>query len=430
MIVRDFTLQAEFVDAGAEQAVIAAVAQNPGLFWGLHGVIPEGAFWQEARAWQDLTDAIRSGQQPPKFEGWNAASDPKASAQRLTDLYLRRFVGRTLEEVAQQLYEPAKPVQTLVAQLEDSFALVRRAFEKTKAGTLLWAAEVLVKVMSDAEARELERKRTGKPVMGLPTGIRKLDEILGGLNEGLYILGGPPGVGKTSLALQMSAVVAPEAPVVYVTFENSAENLTLKAVCGRAGLNPQDVRRGTADLEKLRTTALDWGRDVAPRLAFIEGTSGLSVGRLYERALEATNRHKADRSLIVVDYLQLWAKAALSYRTLDTTRGRVETLGTELRELATRLKAPVLALSSQNRARGSYGDGTGKTSLDSLKESGDLEYLCDAALFLVGTDKRSATPPARAVELSIRKNRHGDLGLVHLIFRPDSSRFREEERDA
>ena len=425
--MRSFTLQDEFVDAATERAVIAAVAQNPDLFWRLHGLIPEGAFRECAETWQRITDAIRSGHQHPTLEGWTAASDPIASAQHLTDLLLRRSVARILEEVAPQLYEPEKSAHTLFAQIEESLARARSAVDKT--GRLLSATEVLVKVMGAAEARAVERKRTGEPVMGLLTGIRKLDEILGGLNEGLYILGGPPAMGKTSFALQVSNVVAKDTPVIYVTFENSAENLTLKAVCERAGTNTQDVRRGTADMQHLAAVATEWVQNVTSRLAFIEGTFGLSVSDLRARALEAMSRHRLDRCLIVVDYLQLWGKGAIAYRGFETARSRVETFAAELRELAMGLKSPVLALSSQNRQMGNYGDGTGRASLDSLKESGDLEYMCDAALFLVGSRERQATHPARALELDVRKNRDGDTGLVHLNFRPDISRFREEEKN-
>jgi replicative DNA helicase len=266
--------------------------------------------------------------------------------------------------------------------------------------------------------------------MELLTGIGRLDVILGGLGSGLYILGGPPGVGKTSFALQVSTTVAESTPVVFVTFENSAENLTLKALCARAEVDTQDVRRGTADLEHLAAAATQLRRDVAPRLAFIEGTLDLSVSDLHARAVELMNRLKTDRCLIVVDYLQVWGKAAVAYRELETARVRVETLGAALREMATALKSPVLALSAQNRQQGAYGDGPGRTGLDSLKESGDLEYMCDTALFLVGSRKRAAIPPARALELEVKKHRDGDTGLVFLIFRPDISRFREADRDA
>jgi len=79
-------------------------------------------------------------------------------------------------------------------------------------------------------------------------------------------------------------------------------------------------------------------------------------------------------------------------------------------------------VSSQNRP------GQGTANLTSLKESGDLEYSADTAMFLVEAQKRTATPPARAVDLVLEKNRYGDKGKVELIFKPDIGTFREEAR--
>ena len=49
-------------------------------------------------------------------------------------------------------------------------------------------------------------------------------------------------------------------------------------------------------------------------------------------------------------------------------------------------------------------------------------------LFLVEALEREVLPPARAVDLVIAKNRQGDIGKIALIFRPDLSTLREEER--
>jgi replicative DNA helicase len=98
----------------------------------------------------------------------------------------------------------------------------------------------------------------------------------------------------------------------------------------------------------------------------------------------------------------------------------VSGLVSELRDLALRLDSPVLVISSQNRP------GQGSASLVSLKESGDLEYSADTAMFLVEADKRTVAAPSRAVDLVIEKNRYGDKGRIELIFKPQLGQFREE----
>ena len=51
-----------------------------------------------------------------------------------------------------------------------------------------------------------------------------------------------------------------------------------------------------------------------------------------------------------------------------------------------------------------------------------------SSTFLTEAQEHMATPPARAVELTVAKNRHGDTGKVGLIFRPDLGTMREEAR--
>ena len=319
------------------------------------------------------------------------------------------------------------PRQTFVTLLEEETLRVQAALRSTDAGRLQWASTLLPQVLADADARRLQRETTGSAVLGVPTGLAHLDHLLGGFTEGLYLLAGAPGMGKTTLALQLAAAATADVPVVVVTFEHASANLTLKLLCTRAGINPRDVQRGYADLTKLRAAAEAW-QPVAQRLAVVEGSSQLTVAQVRAQARRAMRQHQSERCLVVVDYLQLWAKVAEDLRGNFSVRERVDMLGGLLRELALRLHSPVLALASQNRSAGNYGNGKGSAALDSLKESGDLEYAADVVLFLTEAQERCATPPARAVELTVAKNRQGDTGKLSLIFRPDLGTMREEAR--
>ena len=129
--------------------------------------------------------------------------------------------------------------------------------------------------------------------------------------------------------------------------------------------------------------------------------------------------HKSNKCLIMVDYLQRWAAANKEFCDF---RHIVSGLVTELRELALRLECPVVVVSSQNRT------GQGTSSLISLKESGDLEYAADTALFLVENKDRMAKQSWRAIDLKIEKNRYGDKGIIHLMFNPELGLFFEEAK--
>jgi hypothetical protein len=121
-------------------------------------------------------------------------------------------------------------------------------------------------------------------------------------------------------------------------------------------VNPQDVYRGLADLTRLRAAA-QARQPVAARLALVEGSGRLTVVQVRAQALRAMQHHGTPQCLVIVDYLQLWAKVAEELRGGLSVRERVELLGGALRELAARLHSRVLALASQNRAQRHYGNG-------------------------------------------------------------------------
>jgi len=397
------------------------------LYWDLLDLLTPEVFAHETSTWKTIALAFESDRPRIIPADWLPAPDPHTTAQHLVDLHQRRLLAALQERLAQALFDETTPATDIVILLEEEAVRVQAALRNTTAGRLQWASALLPQVVADAEARRLQREATGSAVLGVPTGVAQLDNLLGGFNEGLYLLAGAPGMGKTTLALQLAAAATKDVPVVVVTFEHAPANLTLKLLCARAGVNLRDLQRGYADLAKLRSAAEAW-QPLAERLAVVEGSSQLTVAQVRTQARRAMRQHQTERCLVVVDYLQLWAKVAEDLRGNFSVRERVDMLGGLLRELALGLRSPVLALASQNRSAGNYGNGKGTAALDSLKESGDLEYAADVVLFLTEAQEPLATPPARAVELTVAKNRHGDTGKVGLIFRPDLGTIREEAR--
>ncbi|MDB5081096.1 MAG: hypothetical protein JWP00_3020 [Chloroflexi bacterium] len=423
--MNSFQLVDEFNDVETERGVIAAIAAKPDLYWELIDYLPGEAFITESAAWQSLSQAIELekpvASSVPGLAEWKPVSEPKAAAQRLADLYQRRLLAGMQENLAAALYSN-RPAPDLLTLLDEEVARVQSAVRETNSGKLMWAGDLIGNVLAEAESRQLKRQETGNAILGVPTGLSRADELLNGLGTGLYILAGAPGSGKTTLSLQIAQQAAAHGtPVIYVTYENSPSNLVLKALCSRAKVSPSQVERGFGNPQALRWAALEL-QPVFEKLAIIEGTSKLTVSQVRGKALQALARHKARRCLIVFDYLQRAAHTA----GYDQLRYNVSAMAGELRDLANRLGSPVLAISSQNRSGGDYGKGGGSATLDSLKESGDLEYSADAVMFLRLSDKRQVAPPARAVDLVLAKNRFGDTGMVPLVFRPDLGDLREE----
>jgi replicative DNA helicase len=235
-------------------------------------------------------------------------------------------------------------------------------------------------------------------------------------------------MGKTAAAFQWAEHVArvEGVPTVYVTFENSPQNLVERLLASKAGGSLESIARGTIGEANLKQAANDLTQTLH-RVAIIEGTSRLTVAGLKGKVRQAMNTCATTRALVVVDYLQLWAKASKELAGRRDVRERVEVLGAELREMATALGVPVLALSSLNRDAGGYGKGNSKATLDALKESGDLEYMADVVL-LLNQGEAMVTTPDKSVELTIAKNRNGATGTVSLIFHPNKMTFTEGKK--
>ncbi len=418
LAIQDLSLAQDFTDSAAEKALLATIAAQPALYWELLGLLPKEAFLHETASWDQIHQAIEANLPCPIIEGPKTLQ-PHEVAARLADLTQRRLLAHLQEALGRALYSDT-PAQNILNLLEERTAEARLLLHQQNRATLS-GLDVAAEVISLAKERLRLRNETGSSIAGLLTGLKGLDEALNGLNPGLHVLAGAPGVGKTTLSLQIALHAASKGhPVIYVTYENSPVNLMTKALCSHAGISSTLLERGFADLQPLQQAVTDL-KPSLERLALVEGTSKLTLTEIRGKALQLTSRFPAQPSLVIFDYLQRAAHGS----GYDQIRHNVSALAGELRDLSNTLQSPILALSSQNRSAGAYGNGGGSAALDSLKESGDLEYSADSVLFLKRSD-RKAQDPARAVDLVVAKNRYGASDLtIPLIFRPDLGRLRE-----
>ena len=111
----------------------------------------------------------------------------------------------------------------------------------------------------------------------LPTLIGEFDRVLGGglVEGGVVLIGGDPGIGKSTLLLQAAARLAEQTPVLYITGEESAQQVALRAK--RLGVNASKVRLlPEIELEKIQATLAS----SKPRVAIVD-----SIQTLYSSAL-------------------------------------------------------------------------------------------------------------------------------------------------
>lgn len=124
--------------------------------------------------------------------------------------------------------------------------------------------------LSDVEAAEVPRQ---------PTGIAEFDRVLGGglVPGGVVLIGGDPGIGKSTLLLQTLCHIGGRQNVVYVSGEESAQQIAMRAK--RLGLDASPLQLlAEINLEKIVATL----QAHQPEVAVID-----SIQTLYSEALQS-----------------------------------------------------------------------------------------------------------------------------------------------
>ena len=260
------------------------------------------------------------------------------------------------------------------------------------------------------------QKSSGK-LRGVPTGFRDLDSKLAGMQDSnLLILASRPGQGKTSMALNIAQHVAVVAglPVGIFSLEMSQEELVDRLLVAQADIDAWKLKTGRLGESDFDRLSLAMG-ELAEAPIFIDDTPGSSISEMRTKARRLQIEHGL--KLLIVDYLQL-----IKGRNLENRVQEVTEISQNLKNLARELKIPVLAVSQLNRSV--EARGTKRPQLADLRESGAIEQDADVVMFLWRED----TDKPNDVTLDIQKHRNGPTGEIHLVFRPERTKFYGMER--
>ena len=279
---------------------------------------------------------------------------------------------------------------------------------------------------------DLENLRNTKGyVTGLSTGFKNLDKMTTGFHAGeLIILAARPGIGKTSMALNMAAHIAKETErgVAIFSLEMSDAMLTQRLLCADAHIGTKPIIEGT--LSQKAWYELQAAADRLQRLKiFIDDKA--SIGSMEIRAKVRSLKRREDICMVFVDYLQLMRGDG----NTENRQQEVARISGDLKALAKEMELPVMALSQLSRMATKR---SGSPRLSDLKESGAIEQDADLVLFLHRPGEYSDTDEEFEDQmdylniqtiLKIGKQRNGPLGSIDMIFRTDITRFFLPEKD-
>ncbi len=213
------------------------------------------------------------------------------------------------------------------------------------------------------------------------TGFEELDEQMGGgLNSGLYIVGGIPSIGKTTFTHQLAEQMAEQGEdVLFFTLEQtkfifvakSLSRITAKINLEKGEINPiikaipsSQIMNGDISGDYL-DLAKEQYKKIAERVSVIDYIKTVEGIREYVRRYIQRNNV---RPIIIVDYLQILQ----CENNQLTDKQRIDYIITDLTEMSREFDTLFFVISSLNRA-----NYLSPLDFESFKESGGIEYTAD-----------------------------------------------------
>lgn len=265
-------------------------------------------------------------------------------------------------------------------------------------------------------------------VTGISTGLEPLDRMTTGFHPGeMNVIAARPGVGKTSLALNMARHIAAQGrgAVVFFSLEMTASQLTERLVSSMAGVGIQAIIDGTLadrffdDLDKAAET-------LSNLPIFIDDSPSISSAEIRAKTRRLAQREKGGIAAIFVDYLQLMQ----GDDGVENHQLKVAKNSSDLKGLAKDLSVPVMVLSQLSRGAAKR---EGPPRLSDLRDSGAIEQDADMVMFLhdenadSGKEDDRAQGGLRRIMLRIAKQRKGQRGDIRLIFNASVTTFYPDE---
>ncbi|MFA7080216.1 MAG: DnaB-like helicase C-terminal domain-containing protein [Candidatus Bathyarchaeia archaeon] len=297
-------------------------------------------------------------------------------------------------------------------------------------------------------------------LLGIKTGLAELDEKTLGL-DGLIVLGGIAGQGKTSLALQLAFDVCElGTPTIFYSLEMPRRAIFTKILNRLAQVKYSDILlKGRQYLDETRQDKNLLGEDIdfyklltkdqADKLKTAKEKLTNTSDKFYLRSRESKEadidfasveqeinlikaEHKADKVLVVIDHLQVF-NAGDNYKDQIDKEGK---LITGFKGISERTGATIILISQKNKA------GFTSRGLQTIKGSVDIVYLADVVMFLESENEKQSQDndkdlnniiatfggqEIKKIDLVIDKNRYNAPCTIQLDFNGEYSNFTERK---
>ena len=346
------------------------------------------------------------------------AANVKQYAQIVRDKSLLRSLTEAASNIIETVYDGAGSAQDMLEAAEKQIYALRRGNTND---SLEHVGTIMLKVFD----RLTELSEAGSEISGISTGLHDLDKSLSGLNKtDLMLLAARPGMGKTSLALNIALNVAkkyPKRTVAFFSLEMSKQQLVTRLLANESFVDNKKLTTGKLSVDEWSKIGIA-SSAISQTDLRVDDNPSITVAEM-----NAKCRRIDDLALVVIDYLQLMTSSGSKNTYGGENRQQVVSdISRSLKIMAKELNVPVLCLSQLSRANESRQDK--RPMLSDLRESGAIEQDADEVLFIYREDYyNKETEKQNIAECIIAKNRHGETGTVELQWLPQFTTFADRE---
>ena len=260
---------------------------------------------------------------------------------------------------------------------------------------------------------------------GVPTGYKRLDRMTHGLQPGaLIVLAARPGMGKTSLAMNLveHASLRVGKTCAVFSLEMPRSEIVQRLICSYANVSMSNALSGKLGQKEWKKLMLAADQLKKSKI-YVDDSSSVTPAEILSkcRRLKTT---AGGLDLIMIDYIQLMSSGDSKMAGAENRQQEVASITRDLKIMAKELNVPVIALSQLRRIQSK------EPQLSDLRESGAIEQDADIVMFIsrpeaIATKEEidSGKIIKGAAELILAKHRNGEQGRVSLKFIGECTKF-------
>lgn len=269
--------------------------------------------------------------------------------------------------------------------------------------------------MQAAWAEVMAAHEAGGRLVGIPTGLSDLDDTLGGLHDAdLIVIGARPAMGKTGMLLGMTMAGSEGGPVGLISGEQPHEQVGLRWMASGSRVSVGRLR--AAKIEEHQWAGLGAAvKDYGDRPIRLLDRSSPDISEVIRVARRW--KHQYGIRALYVDYLQ---KLEMASAGKVPKHERIGAIARSLKNLARDLRIPVVALAQVNRKVEERQNQ--RPMMSDLSDSSEIEKEADQIMML-WRDQSDPQAEIAQAEINVVKNRHGNIGTVHCLWRGAQTAF-------